>query len=263
MLSEEIRARTLARFEEHRRAWDANPALRGLYADWYSRVARALPPETLGERVELGSGPGFSRSFIPALVLTDLVKAPWHDREVSADTLPYGDGSLGALVLFDVLHHLPAPGRFFAEATRVLRIGGRAVMCEPYVGPLSYPVYKFLHDEALDMGVDPLREEPEGTARDPFASNQAIPTLLFGRSLAAFRRAFPGLTLQCLEYLSGPSYPASGGFRRRPLLPLPLWRVLRRMEATLPESWFRFIGFRILVVLERNSAVPTRGLVPS
>jgi len=54
MLGEEIRARTLARFEEHRRAWNANQALRTLYADWYGRVARALPPETLGEQVELG-----------------------------------------------------------------------------------------------------------------------------------------------------------------------------------------------------------------
>ncbi len=219
MLSQEIRARTLARFEEHRRAWDLNPALRGLYADWY---------------------------------VTDLVKAPWHDREVSAETLPFGDSTLGALVLFDVLHHLPAPGRFLAEATRVLRAGGRLIMCEPYIGPLSYPVYKFLHEESLDMRVDPLREQPEGTACDPFAANQAIPTLLFGRSLATFRRTFPGLTLQRLEYLSGPSYPASGGFRRRPLLPLPLWRVLHRVEAKLPEAWFRWIGFRILVVLERS-----------
>jgi len=253
MLGEEIRARTLARFEKHRRAWNANPALRTLYADWYGRVARALPPETLGERVELGSGPGFSRSFIPALVLTDLVKAPWHDFEVSAEALPFGDSTLGALVLFDVLHHLRAPGRFFSEAMRVLRPGGRVVMCEPYIGPLSYPVYKFLHEESLDMGVDPLRDEPEGTARDPFASNQAIPTLLFGRKLAAFRRAFPALTLKRLEYLAGPSYPASGGFRGRCLLPLPLWRVLRRVEAALPEVWFRLIGFRILVVLERNT----------
>ena len=206
MLSEEIRARTLARFEEHRRAWDANPALRGLYADWYSRVARALPPETLGERVELGSGPGFSRSFIPALVLTDLVKAPWHDREVSADTLPYGDGSLGALVLFDVLHHLPAPGRFFAEATRVLRIGGRAVMREPYVGPLSYPVYKFLHDEALDMGVDPFRRA-RGNRAGPLRFEPSHPDVALRPQPCRLSRAFPGLTLQCLEYLSGPATP--------------------------------------------------------
>ena len=52
--------------------------------------------------------------------LTDVVGAPWHDRECSADALPFADGGLGALVLFDVLHHLTAPRAFFAEATRAL-----------------------------------------------------------------------------------------------------------------------------------------------
>ena len=66
-LGAETRARTLARFEEHRRAWEANAPLRALYAEWYGRVAAALPPASLGPRVELGSGPGFARAFIPDL----------------------------------------------------------------------------------------------------------------------------------------------------------------------------------------------------
>jgi SAM-dependent methyltransferase len=253
VLTDEQRARTLARFEEHRRAWDANPALRALYADWYGRIAAALPPEALGPRVELGSGPGFARTFVPGMMLTDLVRAPWHDREVSAEALPFDDASLGALVLFDVLHHVPAPRRFFAEAARVLRRGGRVVMCEPYVGPLSYPVYKLLHAEPLDMGVDPLAPAaaPDGPhGRDPFDSNQAIPTLLFERGRAAFERAFPALAIRSVERMAGPSYPASGGFSRRALLPQPLWALLHRLESRLPEPAFRAIGFRMLVVLE-------------
>ena len=54
------------------------------------------------------------------------MRAPWHDREVSAEALPFADGSVGALVLFDVLHHLPSPRRFFDEAARVLRAGRAA-----------------------------------------------------------------------------------------------------------------------------------------
>ena len=53
-LSEELQARTLARFEEHRLAWEANPALRILYGDWYGQVAAELPPPALGPRLELG-----------------------------------------------------------------------------------------------------------------------------------------------------------------------------------------------------------------
>jgi SAM-dependent methyltransferase len=251
-LSEEQRASTLERFDSHRRAWDRNPALRALYAEWYGRIADQLPPLAIGPRVELGSGPGFARQFIPDLELTDLVRAPWHDRELDAEALPYGDASLGALVLFDVLHHLPSPRRFFAEAIRVLRPGGRLVMCEPYIGPLSYPVYKLFHEEPVDLGVDPLADQVGATARDPFDSNQAIPTLLFGRARSAFERDFPSLVIGKVEHLAGPSYAASGGFSRGPLLPMPLWSALNRWEARLPAVIRRGTAFRMLVTLERG-----------
>lgn len=246
-----MRARTLARFEEHRRAWDTNPALRALYAEWYGRVAAALPPPALGPRVELGSGPGFARPFIPDLELTDLVKAPWHDREVSAEALPYADGSLGALVLFDVLHHVPEPRQFLAEASRTLARGGRIVMCEPYISPMSYPVYKFLHEEPVEMFADPLAPAAHREGRDPFDSNQAIPTLLFGRGRAAFEAAFPELAVRAVERLAGLSYPASGGFSRGPLLPQAVWTLLHGLEARLPAAAFRLFGFRMLVTLEK------------
>jgi len=254
-LSEELRARTLARFEEHRRAWDENPALRVLYGDWYGRVAAELPPPALGPRLELGSGPGFARAFIPDLQLSDIVRAPWHDREVGAEALPFADTTVGALVLFDVLHHLPSPRRFFAEAARVLRPGGRLVMCEPYVSPLSYPIYKFFHEEPLALRVDPLAgfdPRPADEARDPFDSNQAIPTLLFGRRRQLFAETFPSLAVVRVVHLSGPSYPASGGFSRRPLLPQRLWSALHRLEARLPEAVFRAVGFRMLIVIEKR-----------
>jgi SAM-dependent methyltransferase len=251
-VDDETRARTLARFEEHRRAWDANPALRVLYGEWYGRVAAALPPAALGPRVELGSGPGFARPFIPDLELTDLVKAPWHDREVSAERLPYSDASLGAIVLFDVLHHVPAPRAFFGEAGRALASGGRIIMCEPYISPLSYPVYKFLHEEPVELLVDPLAPAANREGRDPFDSNQAIPTLLFGRGRAKFEAAFPAFAVRSVERLAGLSYPASGGFSRGPLLPQGVWSALHGLEARLPEAAFRLFGFRMLVTLEKT-----------
>ena len=249
--TEEMRARTLERFETHRRAWTGNRALRHLYADLYARVAAELPPEALGRRVELGSGPGFAREFIPGIELTDLVGAPWHDREASAESLPFDAGTVGALVLFDVLHHLPSPRNFFAEAVRVLAPGGRIVMCEPYISPLSYPVYKFLHEEPLDLGADPLALQAGRGARDPFDANQAIPTLLFGRKRQAFAEAFPALSLTRVQHLSGFSCPASGGFSHRPALPWPLWALLHRFDARVPSALMRWMAFRMLVVIER------------
>ena len=251
-LADDLRARTLERFERHRRAWTQNRALRALNGELYARVAAHLPAPALGRRIELGSGPGFAREFIPDLELTDLVRAPWHDREVSADALPFPNGSLGALVLFDVLHHLPSPRRFFEEATRALAVGGRIVMCEPYISPLSYPIYKFLHDEPLDLGADPLALNDKAGGRDPFDANQGIPTSLFGRRRQAFTQAFPGLAIQRLEHMSGFSCPASGGFSHGTFLPWSLWSLLHRIDVRLPPALLRWTGFRMLVVLERT-----------
>jgi SAM-dependent methyltransferase len=256
-LTPEQRQRTVERFERHRQAWRANPSLRALYAEWYGRVAAVLPPAELGPRIELGSGPGFAREFVPGLELTDLVAAPWHDRELSAERIAAADASVGGLVLFDVLHHIPSPRLFFQEATRVLRPSGRVVLCEPYIGPLSYPVYKFFHEEPVDLLQDPLAlgappAEAAAADRDPFDSNQAIPTVLFGWRRASFERAFPSLVVRSVEHLAGPSYAASGGFSRPPLLPPRLWGALHALERRLPEPLFRWIGFRLLVVLERR-----------
>jgi len=254
-LTEAQRASTLKRFAQHRQAWDRNPALRSLYEAWYGRIARALEHAPAGPRVELGSGPGFAREFIPDLVLTDLVAAPWHDRgvSVSADALPFADGSIGGLVMLDVLHHLAAPAAFFTEAARALAPGGLIVICDPYMTPLSYPAYKFFHEEPVDLSADTVNQDLD-RGKDPFDSNQAIATLMFGRQRSAFEKRFPQFEIETVERMAGPSYPASGGFSRSPFLPIKLWRALAAIEGWLPQVAFRLIGFRLFVVLRKRSA---------
>jgi SAM-dependent methyltransferase len=251
--TDEQRARTLDRFEAHRRAWATNAALRTLYEEWYGKIRAQLPSPALGPFVELGSGPGFAREFIPGLQLSDLVRAPWHDHAIDAAVrLPFTDASVGALVLFDVLHHLASPSTFFEEATRVLVPGGRVIMCEPALSALSYPAYRWFHDEELDLGVDPFADMSR-SSKDPFESNQAIPQLMFARAggRARFAQRFPALVFRSLERFAGPAYAASGGFGHRPLLPLGLWKGLHALEARLPAAAFLALGFRMLVVLEK------------
>jgi SAM-dependent methyltransferase len=247
----DLRRRTLARFDQHRQAWSENEALRALYHRWYQNVREHLPPQELGPWVEVGSGPGLAEEVIPELELSDLVRAPWHRYEADAEALPFERSHVGALVLFDVLHHIPRPGNFFNEAVRVLRPGGRVVMCEPYVSALSFPVYRWLHEERCDFAVDPFGAGPT-TGGDPFEGNQAIPTLLLMRGREDLERRFPELRVTHVEALAGPTYPASGGFSHRPLLPIWAWRALLAFETRLPKPAFRVVGFRLLAVLERR-----------
>ena len=251
----ELRERTLAHFDEHRQAWQRNPALRTCYGHWYRRLRQMLPAPELGPWIEIGSGPGFAREFIPELELTDVVQAPWHSRRMSAESLPVESASVGAIVLFDVLHHVAEPAKFFTEATRVLRPGGRIVLCEPFISPLSRWVYRRFHPEPVDMSADPLSAASSSVgARDPFASNQGIPSLIFFRRQGqqAFTRAFPKLEIVRRERFAGLSYPASGGFSHAPFLPMAMWRILFAIENWLPEFTFAVLGFRALVVIERR-----------
>jgi SAM-dependent methyltransferase len=251
-LSPEVCEGVLARFEVLRQAWRANEPLRVLYGRWYARMRRALPARDLGPWIEIGSGPGFAREFIPDLELSDIVRAPWHDRCVSADHLPFTDGSVGALVMFDVLHHLAAPAKFFQEAMRVLRPGGRIVLCEPYISPVSSVVYRLFHPEPVNMRVQPLAQHGV-LDKDPFASNQAISTLLCRKGgRRELEQLSPMLKIVRFERMAGLSYPATGGFSRPPLLPLWLWRVLLAIEDRLPAVVYRLIGFRLLAVIERT-----------
>ena len=101
------------------------------------------------------------------------------------------------------------------------------------------------------MSVDPFAPAP-GIGSDPFEGNQAVPSLLMGRYRGELERRFPELRIDSLRRFAGLAYPASGGFGRRALLPLRLWKALLALEDRLPRAAFRFAGFRLLAVLERR-----------
>ena len=242
------RART--RFLEHRQSFAANQPLRQLYGEWYGKITQNLPPPALGPVLELGSGPGLAADFMPSVLLTDVVRAPWHQMTVAAENLPFANGTLGAIVLFDVLHHLPSPLRFLREAVRALPTGGRLLICDPYISPFSFPVFKWLHEEGFDFTVDPF--EPTWLpGKDPFAGNQAVATQLFFRRRAEFERRVPELAIVVRERLAGVSYPLAGGFARKPFVSETIWKALKRTETFLPAWAYAWFGFRTLVVLQR------------
>jgi len=101
--------------------------------------------------------------------------------------------------------------------------------------------------------VKPLAERG-AEDKDPLDSNQAIPSLLCrpeGKRELSW--LFPELELTHFERMAGLSYPLAGGFSYASFLPTSIWKGLLKVEDRLPAALYRFIGFRLLAVLERKA----------
>lgn len=220
------------RLLEHRRIWRDRPILQEVYRDWFSIFLETLPA---GARVvEVGAGPGFltehARRHRPDLrwIATELLAVPWNDAVADAERLPFRDASIDAVVGLDVLHHLSAPRRFLLEAARVLVPGGTLLFVEPWVTAFSYPIYRWLHQEGCDTGIDPWHPFPE-SSKDPWDGDAAVPWGLVRKSPDATWDEL-GLSVPQVRLLNGFAYLATLGFRERSLLPAPAIRWLRAVD---------------------------------
>jgi SAM-dependent methyltransferase len=221
--------------------------LRRIYEEWYAMIAGAMPP---GEDpiLELGSGGGFLETWLPGLLTSDVFPCPGVRVALDGRALPLGRSSLRAIVMTDVLHHIPQSRQFFAEAARCVRPCGRLVMIEPWVTPWSSFVYSRLHPEPFV----PDAVDWEFPAGGPLsAANTALPWIIFLRDLKRFEREFPEWRLVVLRPLMPFRYLLSGGVSARGLTPawtFGLWRGIER----LIQPWSHRFGMFAHVVLERT-----------
>jgi SAM-dependent methyltransferase len=238
-----------AHLDGYRGTWQDKAVLRAVYGDYYRRMVKQL---NRGPTLELGAGSGQLREHLQDVVLTDIQPATWLDAAADAQALPFSAGYFENIVMLDVLHHIENPSQFFAEAARALKPGGRLVMLEPAITPLSGLFYRYLHPEPVDMSQDPFASPTANPERGPYDANQAIPTLLFRRHRAKFEHHFPDFRLHAVRYLSLFAYPLSGGYRRWSLLPASLVRPLLFVEDGLLTLLGPAMAFRLFVLLERR-----------
>ncbi len=233
---------------DYREIWSKKPVLRAVYTDYYARMRAAC---AAGLTLEIGGGSGNLKDFVSDVISTDIVSANWLDTVCDAQSLPFADASFANIVMVDVLHHIARPGRFLTEAERVLKPGGRVIMVEPGITPLSSIFFRLFHDEPVDMREDPLDSSPP-PAKDPFEGNQALPTRLFGRDRQRLAAAHPNLQLRRRQWLSLFAYPLSGGFQPWSALPAALAPALIRFECLVSPVLGPFMGFRLFAVLEKT-----------
>lgn len=235
---------------EHRIIWDKKPVLREIYHDIYKRIFNSIKS---GLCLEIGGGSGWGKDLMGnETVSTDIIEVPWVDAVADAQQLPFAASTFTSIIAVDVLHHIARPKIFFQEATRVLSPGGRIVLVEPAITPVSWFFYNYFHNELVDMSVNPLDDEELSDSADPFDSNQAIPTLIFGKYREYFSALFPELKLIENKKISLFAYPLSGGFQSWSLLPVWLVRPMIAMESMLLPIFGWLMAFRHIVIIEKR-----------
>ena len=98
----------------------SKPMLRSVYDGWYARLASDIPSvdRTPGPVLEIGSGAGYFKEVVPDTITSDVSPLDGVDQVIDASGLPFDDAGLRAIVMTNVLHHIPDCEAFFREASR-------------------------------------------------------------------------------------------------------------------------------------------------
>ena len=236
----------LVEINQNLEVWKRKRLLRALYGEFYQRITALVREDLPGCVVEIGSGIGNLQSVLPGAIRTDLFPNPWLDLVCDGYELPFRDGTISNLVLFDVFHHLECPMAFLREARRALALEGRLIIFEPFISLTSYIAYGLFHHEPLGMGckINPSSAPPQ--PRHYYAAQ--------GNATRLFFRAEPGDLLtgwHCFhrEAFSAFSYLLSGGYSKPALYPESCLGCLRGLDRFLSQ-WPRAFGARCLVGLQ-------------
>jgi SAM-dependent methyltransferase len=225
----------------------SKPFLKAIYNEWYSMLAAEVPAGP-GAVLELGSGAGYCDRYISGLITSEVFCCPSVQLVVDARQIPFRDRSLRAVVLTNVLHHIPDLQGFFGEASRCLREGGKILMIEPWVTPWSRFVYKHLHHEPFF----PESQEWSFASSGPLSgANGALPWIVFRRDRLRFESEFPDLAIERIRPFLPFRYLLSGGIGMRSLMPSFTHSSWVRLE-TLLEPYMSILAMFAFIILRRR-----------
>jgi SAM-dependent methyltransferase len=221
------------------------PILRAIYEEWYETICDNLPSVD-GLVLEIGSGAGFLKTFIPNLITSDIMPVSGNDIACDALNLPFKDKSLRAVVFVNVLHHISDPLQFFKKLERYVKNEGSIIFVEPWVTAWSKIIYSKLHHEPFEPDSPSWILPPSGPLS---GGNDALPWILFHRD----REQFVDQTnwqIKLIEETMPFRYLLSGGVSMRNLLPKWMICPVTFMERFMPQTVMKKTAMFATIVLK-------------
>lgn len=226
-----------------------------LLRERYSWMRDWLPP---GATVaELGAGAGFAGLYLDCdLILTDVVENRWIGAVMDAAQTAFRGGSLDAVIVSNVLHHVAAPSQFLDEANRVLKPGGLVLMNEAYASLLLRAVLRVSRHEGYSYDVDVFDHDAiANDPRNPWSGNNAISNMLFDAK-EPFERRFPDFELVLDEPHECVLFLASGGVTAKvpvPQLPTAVLHGIALLDRVLTKAAPRLFALSRKTVLRKRA----------
>ena len=224
----------------HQKIIADKPILNKIYRRYYRILRRVSVPK--GKIVELGSGGGFLKKYLPEVITSDLLKIKGIDKVFSAEKIPFANRSVSAFYLLNVFHHIKNPAKALKEMERCLKKGGKIIMVEPFNTFWSRLVFKF-HNELFDTHAS-WKVDGKGRLSD---ANMAIPWIIFVRDRKNFEKMFKNLKIEEIKPIDPFSYFFSGGLSFPQLLPTFCYPFIRKIDDLFPS-----LGLFAIIVLKKS-----------
>jgi len=211
--------------------------------------------------LEIGCGAGFSSLYLKKKpILTDAVKNKWVEKCIDATSMDIENESIDILIVQNAIHHCYSPFRFFMEALRVLKPGGRIMIQEVNNSLLMRIILRLMRQEGWSYDIDIFNENEMVTDKyDLWSGNNAIPQLLFSdekKFNTAFHCKKYRLVIEFNQLCECFIFPLSGGVTSKiniPQLPLEFMKFANFIDKIITKIWPSIFAMARRVVIQKKT----------
>lgn len=235
--------------ETNRAILNKNLILRNFYIDCYKIFKKEINKSKKLKILEVGSGAGFIKEFIPNAITSEIIDLDGIDLTINGESLPFSKKSLDVIILLNVIHHISNSEKFLSECHRVLKHDGHILLIEPANTWFSRIIYKNFHHEDFDENAGWHLEKKGGRLSN---ANQAIPYIIFERDLKIFKEKFPDLSLTKKYKFKPIHYVLSGGFSYDPIFNNRFFYKIIKIIELILYPFNNFVGLFMFIKIKKN-----------